>query len=231
MPPTSCYDAPHNEPLGGPYYSINRYRGSRKSGLCALRPDEMQTASPDAPYFANDLDGGGQNDNDNLNGSNGLNGNSGGMDAYARQMEQFTAGSNAPEIEYQPPPIEPIPPQPPQTPPPQAESTTFSTATSETSTSSSNQPISNVDARVLESILQEGKLDLSTEEQVKTLLDGPRLQEERMDAINKNAGVGGDSKYSSKFVSVSCDLSMGIHFPLFVCMNPTQFDCISKGRF
>lgn len=47
-------------------------------------------------------------------------------------------------------------------------------------------------------ILKEGKLDLSTEEEVKKLLEGPRLQEgEKVDVDAE------DGKYSSKFVSVS----------------------------
>lgn len=60
------------------------------------------------------------------------------------------------------------------------------------------EPISSVDARVLESILKEGKLDLSTEAEVKRLLEGPRLTD------NENSSGGEkDDKYNSRFVNVS----------------------------
>ena len=66
------------------------------------------------------------------------------------------------------------------------------------SSDTSSQPISNVDARVLESILQEGKLNLSTEEQVKKLLEGPRVDVNAADVVDSGSG-----EYSSQFVSVS----------------------------
>lgn len=69
---------------------------------------------------------------------------------------------------------------------------------SKTTPDSSPQPISSVDARVLESILQEGKLDLTTEEQVKKLLEGPRDIEDGPQSVDNESG-----EYSSKFVSVS----------------------------
>lgn len=88
-----------------------------------------------------------------------------------------------------------------------ATSTEKSSADTTTRPSSkSQQPISNVDARVLESILMEGKLDLSAEEEVKKLLKGPRMKEEEDDGEKKAAeGLGKDGRgeYSSKFVSVS----------------------------
>lgn len=68
----------------------------------------------------------------------------------------------------------------------------------EVTPNSSPQSISSVDARVLESILQEGKLDLTTEEQVKKLLEGPRDIEDRPHSMGNESG-----EYSSKFVSVS----------------------------
>jgi len=74
--------------------------------------------------------------------------------------------------------------------------------------SKSQQPISNVDARVLESILMEGKLDLSTEEEVKKLLKGPRMKEEEGDGEMKaDEGMGKDGRgeYSSKFVNAISD--------------------------
>jgi len=66
-----------------------------------------------------------------------------------------------------------------------------------TAPNSESQPISSVDARVLESILQEGKLDLTTEERVKKLLEGPRVVEDG--AVDST--VSGE--YNSKFVRVS----------------------------
>ncbi len=74
------------------------------------------------------------------------------------------------------------------------------------SAAGSPKPISSVDARVLESILMEGKLDLSTEEEVKKLLKGPRMKEEEDDGAKKageGKGKNGRGEYSSKFVSVS----------------------------
>lgn len=80
--------------------------------------------------------------------------------------------------------------------PPEEREETFTNAQFSSSDSSS-KPISSVDARVLESILQEGKLDLTTEEQVKKLLEGPRIPED------ESVKDSGSSEYSSKFVSVS----------------------------
>lgn len=65
---------------------------------------------------------------------------------------------------------------------------------------SSSSGISSVDARVLESILAEGKLDLNTEEEVKRLLEGPRMAED-FAAYEQDISEG--SKYSSKVISVS----------------------------
>ncbi|KAL7534343.1 hypothetical protein ACHAXR_005803 [Thalassiosira sp. AJA248-18] len=120
------------------------------------------------------------------------------MDAYAQQMQEFTtnnSGGEAPQETFPRPPIEPPPPRPPVV---QTESTFSSSAEEEMS----SNPISSVDARVLESILSEGKLDLSTEEQVKNLLEGPRLQEGE-DAMRSERVE--DGKYSSKFVSAVSD--------------------------
>jgi len=172
------------------------------------------------------------------NGNNGDDNNisDGGMDEYARQMQELTPreGGGGQEVVLEAsvvteePPIQmetfstPPPPPPPQEvvvvseeppiqkmeipptpPPPPKPPSAQQAAESDTasSSSSSNQPISNVDARVLESILNEGKLDLSTEEEVKKLLEGPRLQEGE-DANKKDEG---DGKYSSKFVSAVSD--------------------------
>lgn len=80
--------------------------------------------------------------------------------------------------------------------------------TTQTTSDATSQPISSVDARVLESILQEGKLDLTTEEEVKRLLEGPRI-------VDEGAGSpeAGNGEYSSKFVSVSIFLC--IHLNIF----------------
>ena len=70
------------------------------------------------------------------------------------------------------------------------------------SSSQDDGGISNVDARVLESILADGKLDLNSEEEVKKLLDGPRRTEDfRVDFNNGEEDESG--KYSSKVISVS----------------------------
>lgn len=60
-----------------------------------------------------------------------------------------------------------------------------------------NGGISNVDARVLESILADGKLDLNSEDEVKKLLEGPRKTEEFRGEEEESG------KYSSKVISVS----------------------------
>lgn len=62
--------------------------------------------------------------------------------------------------------------------------------------------ISSVDARVLESILADGKLDLNSEEEVRKLLEGPRKTEEFRSPLNNNEEEEG-AKYSSKVISVS----------------------------
>ncbi len=62
--------------------------------------------------------------------------------------------------------------------------------------------ISNVDARVLESILADGKLDLNSEEEVKKLLEGPR-QTEEFYAPSNDSEEEESGKYSSKVISVS----------------------------
>uniref|UniRef100_A0A7S2PJQ5 Uncharacterized protein n=1 Tax=Skeletonema marinoi TaxID=267567 RepID=A0A7S2PJQ5_9STRA len=72
------------------------------------------------------------------------------------------------------------------------------------SSSQDDGGISNVDARVLESILADGKLDLNSEEEVKKLLEGPRRTEDfRVDFINGEEDESG--KYSSKVISSVSD--------------------------
>jgi hypothetical protein len=135
-----------------------------------------------------------------------------GMDAYEAQLAAASAMAsstplvheNVDETEVVQQPNERFE-YPTPTPPPEeellqsTEATTSAIFTDVQSESASQQPISSVDARVLESILQEGKLDLSTENQVKKLLEGPRVK----DGEEGSTGGKGDGEYSSKFVSVS----------------------------
>jgi len=132
--------------------------------------------------------------NNNMDPSFNTGNDSGGMDAYAQQMQEFTSAEpNSGTFETMEPRIESPPP---------VQQTEYTTSTNPDApeTTSNNQPISSVDARVLESILQEGKLDLSTEDQVKQLLEGPRLQEGENVPTSEE-----DGKYSSKFVSAVSD--------------------------
>lgn len=83
------------------------------------------------------------------------------------------------------------------------------------SSSNNNQElftISSVDARVLQSILQEGKLDFSTEAEVKRLLEGPQ----RLDEEDIFSREDKDEKYNSKFVNVSSSIthSSGLFPPI-----------------
>jgi len=71
------------------------------------------------------------------------------------------------------------------------------------SSSQDDGGISNVDARVLESILADGKLDLNSEEEVKKLLEGPRRTEDFR--VDFNNGEEDESKYSSKVISSVSD--------------------------
>jgi len=136
-------------------------------------PQQQQQQQTEEPFFMQDVD---NTNNMNAQQQDVMNGssNSGGMDAYTQQMEQFAAAQDdVSETQIE----SPSPPPPPM----QNEeyTTTESTTTSNINTNNkNNEPaISNVDARVLESILQDGKLDLSSEYEVKKLLEGPRLQD------------------------------------------------------
>lgn len=200
--------------LSQPQHSARRsiVSSSRLSVLPRSSSDATQTDNKE-PFFAQNLDVQQRVENYNTDEDfaneeaqmdySSMNGNNGGMDAYAQQMQEFTS-SQAQEIMTEPTQqaqdnrvVQP-PPFPPPPPSMQTESTTSTTAAAAGDEASNNQPISNVDARVLEAILQEGKLDLSSEEEVKNLLDGPRLQEgEELPTED------GDGKYNSKFVSVS----------------------------
>ena len=164
---------------------------SHRSHLYAGRKSPSDASeSSGAPFFAQDL-----NDDRVENYYN----DGGGMDD-AQQMQDF-ASSN----EYADPSqnLEPRPPTEPPTP--------------RQSAQTDNQPISNVDARVLESILAEGKLNLGSEEEVKKLLEGPRVQETE-DFVSQNEEEG---KYSSKFVSVSHDTTCNLndHLLVFLALN------------
>jgi len=130
---------------------------------------------------------------------NNGNDSSGGMDAYAQQTQAFSNIDTVPEA-MEPQILESPPPAAQQTEPKAAPTPTYEASETATAVVSNNQPISSVDARVLESILQEGKLDLSTEDQVKQLLEGPRLQEGESRIEDEE-----DGKYSSKFVSAVSD--------------------------
>jgi len=125
-------------------------------------PFFMQDVDTNQNYYSTDMNA---QQEEEVNGSS----NSGGMDAYAQQMEQFAAAQedvSETQIESPPPP------------PMQNEYTSTESTTTTSNTNKNNEPaISNVDARVLESILQDGKLDLSSEYEVKKLLEGPRLQD------------------------------------------------------
>jgi len=187
---------------------------------------QQQTSSAeDDLFFAQDLDGqsiesyganqGGEYANQMMESN--INGNSGGMDAYAQQVQDYSA-AQVEEVRL-------------ESPSPAAYKSSSTSASSaaeaaEFSSASSqqfndNQPISSVDARVLESILQEGKLDLSTEADVKKLLEGPRLQEGEEYPTDEE----GDGKYSSKFVGVSVKFAcISCFFFFFRCIS-----CTKKG--
>ena len=130
---------------------------------------------------------------------------SGGMEAYVAQMAAMTRSpgkNNNSEMPTGPSQTqnessltsEPSSSSPP--PPP---------ATSTNPKPTPQKPISSVDARVLESILREGKLDLSTEEQVKKLLEGPRMRDDdNVKGVSKGSSDRDKgAEYNSKFVSVS----------------------------
>ena len=96
---------------------------------------------------------------------------------------------------------------------------TTNNSNTQTKQESTTQPISNVDARVLESILQEGKLDVTTEEEVKKLLEGPRAVDEDEVRGREEAGTG---EYQSKFVSVSC-----VFFSMLCYVGSSSLMCLS----
>jgi hypothetical protein len=93
-----------------------------------------------------------------------------------------------------------------QTTAPEQQVSSSSSSSTVPNSSFQDDGISNLDARVLESILAEGKLDLNSEEEVKKLLEGPRRTEEDFSttANNNYQDSGKESgKYSSKVISVS----------------------------
>jgi hypothetical protein len=130
--------------------------------------------------------------------------------SYSQQMQEYSQQTDfQPQIE--------IPPS--SSPPWQTNYASSSSAEEDISSASApsnnnQEAISSVDARVLESILQEGKLDLSTEAEVKRLLEGPRRLEEENNRGEK------DDKYNSKFVSVSSTESFPDNYYSYsVCSN------------
>lgn len=177
--------------------SISTHYKRQTRGLYALpKSSDTPQQTENQPFFAQYTNGqgneyhgddfmtnGGTN-NDNMDSS--TYGNSGGMDKYAQQMQEFAKTTSQEEQ----PPLQ------------QQQTEEFTPSTSESSNNNSNnKPISSVDVRVLESILQDGKLDLSSEYEVKKLLEGPRLQEG--EDYPSPTDDEKDGKFSSKFVSVS----------------------------
>jgi len=173
----------------------NKKRGRiRRISNTNLYDTPQQT---EEPFFMQDVDNDQNYDNDIMNAQqeeevNGSS-NSGGMDAYTQQMEQFaTAQDDVSETQIESPPPPPV----------QNEYTT----TTNTNTNNNEPAISNVDARVLESILQDGKLDLSSEYEVKKLLEGPRLQDnEDYPTTLSDEEQKRSDKYNSNFVKSVSD--------------------------
>lgn len=167
----------------------NKKRGRiRRISNTNLYDTPQQT---EEPFFMQDVDNNmNAQQQDDMNGSS----NSGGMDAYTQQMEQFAAAQDVVDTQIESPP-----------PPPMQNESTESTTN--TNNNKNNEPaISNVDARVLESILQDGKLDLSSEYEAKKLLEGPRLQEnEDYPTSLSDEDQKRSDKYSSKFVKSVSD--------------------------
>ena len=151
------------------------------------------------PFFMQDVDNTNNMNAQQQEEASGSSSNSGGMDAYTQQMEQFTAAQdNALDTQNEPPPPPPMQNE--------YKSTESTTTSSNTNNNKNNEPaISNVDARVLESILQDGKLDLSSEYEVKKLLEGPRLQDNEDYPTNNEEEDTRSDKYNSKFVKSVSD--------------------------
>ena len=189
--------------------------------LYASPPQDTQTengSDNNAPFFLQDMDSAWQAENyddsmineesidsanmmsDNNNMESAKNGNRGGMDAYAQQMQDFSTPTTTIDAESQIPIIDS--PPPPQQNEYTSSRTTTTPATSSNTNANDDQAISSVDARVLESILEDGKLNLSTEYEVKKLLDGPRLQEGEEYPGEEYDEEG---KYSSKVIKKVSD--------------------------
>jgi len=178
---------------------FSRSRLSR-TPLSALRrsSDAFQTQSTDDDlFFAQEIFGE-QNNSENGSRSSSLNQNDFSYEmedeyAYSQQMQDYSQQTDSQtQVHYSPSSSSPWQSN-------YASSSILEEETLSSAPSNNNEPISSVDARVLESILQEGKLDLSTEAEVKRLLEGPRLLEKE----ENGRGGENDDKYSSKFVSVS----------------------------
>ena len=137
--------------------SISTHYKRQTRGLYALpKSSDTPRQTENQPFFAQYTNGqgneyhgddfmtnGGTN-NDNMDSSTYRN-SGGGMDAYAQQMQEFAKTTSQEEQ----PPLQ------------QQQTEEFTPSTSESSNNNSNnKPISSVDVRVLESILQDGKLDL-----------------------------------------------------------------------
>lgn len=185
--------------------------------------DERQSAassSQNTPFFLQTL---GEEQQEQREQSGNFAWNTAQSNGYTQQMDdEYIGDTSAVNAQYQSQQEEyyNYQQQPPQSPPPPPtaaaavdQSSQFQTSSptqQQQASSSQDGGISSVDARVLESILAEGKLDLNTEDEVKKLLEGPRMTEEYYGAGNVEDS-GESSKYSSKVISVS-----NVTFVLFI---------------
>ena len=188
--------------------------------------DERQSASSspqNTPFFLQTLGEEQQQKQEELQREQSDGWNTAQSNGYTQQMDdEYIGDTSAVNAQYQSQQEEyyNYQQQPPQSPPPPPTAAAAADQSSQFQTSSSTQQqqasssqdggISSVDARVLESILAEGKLDLNTEDEVKKLLEGPRMTEEYYGAGNVEDS-GESSKYSSKVISVS-----NVTFVLFI---------------
>ena len=197
--------------------SITLQKRSRHQLEQQRSSDERQSASSpqNTPFFLQTLGEEQQQQQQQEQSDGNFAWNTAQSNGYTQQMDdEYIGDTSAVNAQYQSQQEEyySYQQQPPQSPPPPPtaaaavdQSSQFQTSSptqQQASSSSQDGGISSVDARVLESILAEGKLDLNTEDEVKKLLEGPRMTEEYYGAGNEGDG-GENSKYSSKVISVS----------------------------
>jgi hypothetical protein len=190
--------------------SITLQKRSRHQLEQQRSSDESQSASSpqNAPFFLQTLGEEQQQQQQQEQSDGNFAWNTAQSNGYTQQMDdEYIGDTSAVNAQYQSQQEEyySYQQQPPQSPPPPTAASQFQTSSptqQQASSSSQDAGISSVDARVLESILAEGKLDLNTEDEVKKLLEGPRMTEEYYGAGNEGDG-GESSKYSSKVISVS----------------------------